>query len=130
GGDGAGRQAALEEEGTRALDEADAAGRRDDVPRARASVQRVEGLVAGSATGDALQARLRQWRTDLEMVQWLEEILLQAASVKDESFDFAGAEAAYRTAFQWYGLDPEALASDAVAERIRSSAIRSRLVAG
>src|SRR5262249_9452788 len=57
-----------------------------------------------------------------------EKARLQAAAGSKEGFDHAGADRLYAEAFEGYGLDVTALGPEEAAERIRTSAIRARLV--
>jgi tetratricopeptide (TPR) repeat protein len=128
--DRAARQAALEHEVERALEETEMSYQRGKLPEAMAAVKRAEGLLASGAGSAELQRRMGQWRTDLEMVTRLDTIRLEKAEAKGENFGYQRADLAYGEAFRWYGLDVEALDADAAAEHIRAAAIRDRLVAG
>src|SRR5262245_52383716 len=74
--DRAAREAAVEQEVSRALDEAASWYRRDNVPEALAAVKRAEALLAGGGGSEALRERVARWRTDLSMVSRLDEIRL------------------------------------------------------
>src|SRR5262249_52426041 len=103
--DRAARQAALEQEVARALDEVEAAYQHDRLPEALAEAKRAEGLLAGGGS-EALGQRVQQWRSDLELVARLEEIRVQCVAMEvDRQFDVAGAERAFREAFRPYGFD-------------------------
>src|SRR5262249_20729576 len=80
------RQAALEQEVDRALEEADSAYRRDKLPEAMGAVKRAEGLLAGGLGSEGLRQRVRQRGTDLAMVARVEEIRLEQTAVKDDRF--------------------------------------------
>jgi serine/threonine protein kinase/tetratricopeptide (TPR) repeat protein len=127
--DRAARQALLEEKAAGALTDIEEALREDKLPRARAALQRAEELLGSGAGSEELRQRAGRWRTDLGMVARLEEIRLERAIIKDESFDNAGADRNYREAFRRYGLDVETLDPDETAGRIRAVAIWDRLVA-
>ena len=95
-----------------------------------AHVKRSEGLLASGGGTEKLQQRMRQWRTDLEMVGRLDDIRLHPASVvKDENFDTGSGDLGYQQAFRQYGLDVDALGVDAAAELIKTSPIRDTLLA-
>jgi tetratricopeptide (TPR) repeat protein len=126
--DRAGRQAALEREIIRALDDVEDAYRRDRLPEALERLKRAEGFLAGGG-GEELGRRVRQWRIDLDLAARLEEIPLERAAAKDGRFDTAEVDRAYREAFRQYGVDTEALDPEEAAQRIRASAVKDRLVA-
>jgi serine/threonine-protein kinase len=128
--DRAARQAVLEQRVAQALDETEDFYKRDKLPEAVAAVKRAEGLLASGGGSEELQQRVDRWRADLKMVARLEAIRLERVAFKDEGFDTAGTDLAYRSAFQEYGLDVEALDPDEAAERIRASAIKDTLVTG
>jgi serine/threonine-protein kinase len=126
--DGSVRQATLDQGIAQALDEAEIAYRHGQLPKARAAVQRVEGLLAGGEGSAPIQRRVRQWQANLLMVSRLEELLLETVTVKDGHFDLARPVPAYREEFRRYGVDVDALDPQEAAERIRSSVICDRLV--
>jgi tetratricopeptide (TPR) repeat protein len=123
------RQAFLQQEVSRALDEAANCYQGDKLAQARAAVERAEGLLVSGGGGDELQGRVRRWRADLDFVAELEEIRLKQAAVKNERFDSAGADAAYREALRNHGLDFEALTPEEAAGLIRAAVINERLLA-
>ena len=125
--DRATRQAILEKEVGRALDDAAASYRRDKVPEALAQVKRAEGLLAGGEVDAELSDRVKRWHTDLDFALRLEEIPLER--VLADQLDWAASDTAYQRAFRDYGLDMATLAPNALAERIRQSAIHDRLIA-
>jgi tetratricopeptide (TPR) repeat protein len=127
--DRAARQSALEAEVARALDDAERACGRDQLSDARAAVQHAQALLARGGSREALRKRLSQWQVDLRMADRLDEIRLDQSAVKDDHFDLAGAEPAYRAAFQRYGVDVEKLDAQKAADFIRVSPIRDRLIA-
>jgi eukaryotic-like serine/threonine-protein kinase len=126
--DRAAREAVLEEQAGRALEEAEAWYRRDNLPEALAAVKRAEALMASSGGSDELRDRIRRWRTDLAMVRRLEEIRLGQTTMKDDFYDHASADPIYLTAFREYGIDVLALEPVEAADRIRALAIREALV--
>jgi tetratricopeptide (TPR) repeat protein/serine/threonine protein kinase len=127
--DRAARQAVLEQEISRALDETEHFYQHDKLTDADAALKRAEGLVASGGGREELQRPVGRWRTDLDLVAQLEAIRLEAAAVKDEQFDLVSADTAYREAFRHYELDVEALDPEEAAQRIRAAVIRDRLVA-
>jgi Flp pilus assembly protein TadD len=126
--DQASRQASLEREIVRGLDETESSYRRGELTEARAALRRAEGLLGTGRRSEPLGRRVEQWRTDLALVARLEEIRLEAAAVKQGHFDRAGADPAYRAEFRRYGLDVETLDPVEAARRIRSATIKDRLV--
>jgi serine/threonine protein kinase/tetratricopeptide (TPR) repeat protein len=126
--DRAGRQAALEQEIALALDDADGAYLRGQLPEAEAAVKRADGLRTTGGAGVRLSRRVSQWQADLWMVARVDEIRLEQSANKDQHFDTAGADPAYRAAFQRYGIDVETLDPEEAAERIRLSRIRDHLM--
>jgi tetratricopeptide (TPR) repeat protein len=128
--DRAARQFLLEQQVTRALVESKDSYERDRMPEALATMNRAEGLLASAGGGTKLlRDRVRRWRSDLDMAVRFEEIRLNRAAVRDESFDAAGAILAYREAFCDYGLDIDQLQVQEAAERIRASAVKAHLIA-
>src|SRR5262249_43150575 len=59
----------------------------------------------------------------------LDEIRLEATAVRGRTFDFAGAERAYREEFRRFGLDFDALSASEAGDHLRASRIRERLIA-
>jgi tetratricopeptide (TPR) repeat protein len=129
--DQAARQAVLEQEVSRALEDAKTWYERGRWSEAMEAVKRAEGLLAGGPESVRLQERVHQWQTDLTMVIHLDDIRLERTGVRlgEDHFDSEGADPRYRKAFQQYGVDLEALDSAEAAERIRAAAIKDQLVA-
>jgi serine/threonine-protein kinase len=86
--------------------------------------QRVE-----PAGPDGLRQRLGQARADLDLAERLDAARLRAASYVEGKFDFAGAERLYAAAFAEAGVGQEGDDVEAVAERVKASAVREALVA-
>jgi serine/threonine protein kinase/Tfp pilus assembly protein PilF len=80
-------------------------------PEALSAARRAEGLLAGGLVSIRLEQRVHRLRANLQMVKTLEEIRLGQAAVKDDHFDFSGADSSYERAFREYGID--AASSDA-----------------
>src|SRR5262249_25862049 len=114
---------------TSALVEAESLYRSDQVPAARAAIKQAGKLLASGTVREELHQRVRRWRTDLDLVAWLEEIRLQRPVDEDEPRKLAETDRSYRQAFRRYGLDVETLDPDEAARCIRASAIRDRLLA-
>jgi eukaryotic-like serine/threonine-protein kinase len=127
--DRAARSASLRQEVGSALEEAQTLAERDKLSEAVSAVKRAEALLAGVDGNADLHEGVRQWRSDLDMARRLEEIRLEGAAVKDENFDNAAADPAYRKALRDYGLDLDVQDPEAVAERIRASSIKNHLLA-
>jgi tetratricopeptide (TPR) repeat protein len=99
-------------------------------PALTAVVQRAEAQRDAGGVGAEVRARVEQLRRDVEMLARLENARLQAAAgSKETGFDYAGADRLYAQAFERYNLDVTSLGSPQAVERIRSSAIRTSLVA-
>jgi serine/threonine protein kinase/Tfp pilus assembly protein PilF len=126
--DRAARQLALDQEAARALVEAETWYGRDNQPEALAAVKRAEALLASGGGREDLRQRARRWRADLAMVKQLEGTRLAQTTMKDDFYDRASADPAYRDAFKEYGIDVMALVPDEAAERIRASVICEALV--
>jgi serine/threonine-protein kinase len=78
---------------------------------------------------DDLRRQLDQARADLDLAAKLDAARLQAATNDEGRFDFAGAELLYAAAFAEAGLGQEGDNVEAVAARVRASAVRGALVA-
>ena len=127
--DRAARRVVLEREGAKALEEAETWRARDNLPEALAAVRRAEALLSTGGVGEELRRRARRWRTDLDMVERLEEIRLQQADLEGDRFQYTQTGPAYAAAFRDYGVDVAAGDVAAQAGRIRDSAIREQLAA-
>src|SRR5207237_6466040 len=72
------RRTALAREVVRALDEVEAAYKRDALPEADAALRQAEGLLAsGGGAAESLARRVHRWRDDRNMVTRLEDLLLE-----------------------------------------------------
>src|SRR5439155_4839297 len=91
-------------------------------------LERASGRLAAGGPSP-LRERVEQRRTIVAMVAQLEEARLQGSAAGPEGFDYTGADQAYAAAFASYGLNLETLAPAEAAERIRTSPIRTQLVA-
>jgi tetratricopeptide (TPR) repeat protein len=148
--DRAERKAALEGKVVHALDAAADRYRRGLLPEAKAAVQQADGFLASAGENEELRRRLRQWQTDLALVDRLEKIRLgrsvgtnrnatspspgplrvaSAVEQLGEVSDGTAADKAYREAFRDHGLDFAVSEADEGATRIRNSTIRDQLVA-
>src|SRR5262249_47570483 len=104
------------------------AGRRPD---AEAALQRAEART-GAIAPQSLRDKVRQARADANTIGELEDIRVRHNQVYkgDGVFDPAGADRQYADAFRHYGIDPERMQADEVANRMRGSAVRDGLLAG
>ena len=82
--DRAARQAAVEQEARRALDEAERWLEQEKWPEALAAVKRGEGWLAGGGS-DELRDHVHQLRKDLEMILRLEDIRLLAIGSQEQA---------------------------------------------
>jgi hypothetical protein len=95
------------------------------------AVQRARAQLDSGRLGSELRDQAQQLQRDWEMLARLEEASLRETSGRKETeFDYAGADELYAQAFKWYDVDVSALKPGDAAQRIRSSAIRTHLVAG
>ena len=125
--DRAARQAAVDQEVSLALKEAERWQGQGKWPEALSTAKRAEGLLAAGGS-EALRERVRDLRRDVEMVLRLEDARLQAASSKDgKPFDNDAMDAAHLQAFRDYGIDVETLPADRAAELMRASSIHLEL---
>jgi serine/threonine-protein kinase len=127
--DRAARQATLEREVARAVEEAQVFCQDDRLAEALAAVKQAEVLLASGEGNKDLRQRVSQLRTNVDMATQLEAIRLERSTVQQGGFDFAGTDRRYRQEFQAYGLDLAVLDVDQAAEQIQSSGIKSQLVA-
>src|SRR5262249_15929095 len=73
----------------------------------------------GREGAEELRQEVQQLLTDLQMIPKLEEALLAKTGVKNETFDLAASDTAYREAFLWYELDVERLPAEEAGRRTR-----------
>src|SRR5262245_3430581 len=117
--DRAARQAAVDEEVRRALDESERWLEQEKWPEALAAVKRGEGLLAGGGSAE-LRDRVHQLRRDLEMILRLEDIDLLATEVKNHRLDWDVVDQGYAKAFADYGIDVLTLPVQEAAARIQA----------
>jgi tetratricopeptide (TPR) repeat protein len=79
---------------------------------------------------DDLRRRVGQARDDLSLAERLDAARLQAATIVESNYDFAGGERKYAAAFAGAGFDWEAEDVTALAARVHDSAVREEIVAG
>ncbi|MHC4954862.1 MAG: serine/threonine protein kinase, partial [Planctomycetota bacterium] len=107
------------------LADAETAHGEGNLEATRAAVQRAEGLVAAGKADPELEADVRTWRNDLDMLTSLDKARMARAAVKDDVFDRVRGTRAYREAFRTYGA---AVDEPGAAARIGSSRIRNDLL--
>ena len=98
-------------------------------PESRAVLEGTPALLGSSASAD-LRERVRRAKVDADMVAELEEIRLRLLEgTKSQEPDAPGGERLYAEAFRGYGIDLATLEPAQAASLIRSSAIRTTLLA-
>jgi len=117
--DRAARQAAIEQEARRALDEAEWSLEQGKWLEALAAVKRGAGLLAGGDNSE-LRDQVQQLRKDLEMILRLEDIGLLATEIKNNRLDWNVVDQGYAKAFADYGIDVLNLPVEEAAARIRA----------
>jgi serine/threonine-protein kinase len=111
------------------LDAAAAAAQAGEDGRAHEALERAEGRLAGGGPPE-LRERLGRLRDDLDFAAQLEAARMKALETTKESntWNWAGADAAYTRAFADRGLDVTGPGAAAAAERIGRSPVKGRLV--
>jgi tetratricopeptide (TPR) repeat protein len=112
-----------------ALDEASHYSQEERWPEAQSAARRAQAVLAGFWADATLRRQADELAKDLEMAQMLQEVRLRMADAKEGHFDWEGADAAYASAFEAYGLDVDGLDPQAAAEQVRARPIRRQLVA-
>ncbi|MCI0332437.1 MAG: serine/threonine-protein kinase [Planctomycetes bacterium] len=102
--DRAARQTAVEREVSLAIQEAQSAYEKDALSDAMAAVKKADALLASSAPQPQLQRRVEQWKTDLRLVERLEEIRMERGDQHPFSTFSPGTVDAYLIALQNFGL--------------------------
>ena len=152
--DRAARQTVLDQQIAHALQEVETFHQSEKPTEAMSAIKRAEGLLASGHSSDELANRVKQWRTDLETVERLDQIRLDeavpeialsgpeigiadkggsgsgsASNINDDDWNNPAADAAYRQEFARFGLDLDALEVDRRPQIIRNSPICKELVA-
>ena len=91
-------------------------------PEALVDARRAEAVLVGGEAPQDVQARVQQVVTDLELVARLEEICLLTSELKEQGFDYAGANHRYAATLREYGVDLDALPAHEAARRLRLQA--------
>jgi tetratricopeptide (TPR) repeat protein len=94
---------------------------------AKTVAKRARDVLATGPVNSGTQAQVNQLDKDVKMVERLEEIRLEQATVVETTFDTTAADPKYADTFRDYGIDVEALARDEAVRRISASAIRVEL---
>jgi tetratricopeptide (TPR) repeat protein len=130
-GDRAARQREAEAKVLEALDAAAPRLRQGNPwdPALMEAAQRAASLSNGGMVGPECQARVEQLLRDMDMLKRLEKARLQPAASCREGYDWAGAERLYAEAFQAYGFDVTFPNPEEATAKIRTSGIRTQLVA-
>jgi eukaryotic-like serine/threonine-protein kinase len=97
------------------------------LPEALWAIRRAQPLLTSGLLSDPTEARVRQRLTDMEMAARLNDARLLRAGVKNDTFDSAAADDAYRLAFEGYDLDVLTLEPIQAAQRIKASTISNEL---
>jgi eukaryotic-like serine/threonine-protein kinase len=105
--------------------------RDDKLAEALTLVEQAAALLAGETENAELSKRVLRWRDDLRMADRLEQIRIEQSSIPagKDIMQLRSSTAAYRKAFQEYGLDVGSLKPPEAAAKIRQSAIKDSLVA-
>lgn len=96
---------------------------------AREAVISLEPLLAGGGVSADRAKRVHGWQKDLDLLNRLTEIRLQASSFRDDYFDWEPSDEQYMTAFRDYGIDADVLDPSIAAEQIRDRPIRLEVAA-
>ncbi len=101
------RRSVVERRVEQALDDAAAAVKRGSLDAANEAVNHAQGVLATATASPELEAHVRQWKTDLELVRNLDAVQLEKARrVTDQGFDRPRVSAQYARAFHDAGYDP------------------------
>jgi tetratricopeptide (TPR) repeat protein/tRNA A-37 threonylcarbamoyl transferase component Bud32 len=122
------QRAALERGVSADLAEAELHQKAERWAEAQQAVERAAGRLAEGGPA-VLHARVERWRQDIAVVAALEEAHLRRSAAANAGLDYAGSDRAYTAAFAGYGLDLPGSRPEAVASRIRASAVRRHLLA-
>ncbi len=125
--DKAARQDKLEGRINEALQETEAEYERDNLPEARARIQRIDALLASDTeVSDEIRHRVDEWRAELAILQRLEG-LEESALLASERKQFLPTDAAYARVFRDIGIDIDALPPEEAGRRIRTHVTWKRL---
>ncbi|HUE73916.1 MAG TPA: tetratricopeptide repeat protein, partial [Pirellulaceae bacterium] len=107
------------------LEEADRMARQQKWPEALAAAKRAEPLLAAGEADEQTHDQVRQVLADLELVKRLEEARFLGSQVADGTWNRAGAERAYASAFAEAGFTIEGVTVGNAADQLRT---HSRIV--
>jgi tetratricopeptide (TPR) repeat protein len=123
--DNAARQERLESRINQALEETKAEYERDNLPEARARIQRIDALLAGdTGVSDEVRHRVDEWRAELAILQRLEDLALLPYAQDPRSLQ---TDAAYARVFLDIGIDIDALPAEEAGRRIATHLTWKRL---
>jgi tetratricopeptide (TPR) repeat protein/serine/threonine protein kinase len=126
------RQALLEQDTVGALLEVEKASERDKLPDALAALKRAEGLL-GAGGSPELRRRVREWRTNLDLVVRLREATMRGfqVNVTESRFRRELAIPGYEAALRDCGIHRESMPAERAAEWVlgRPAEIRLALIA-
>ncbi len=123
------RGLAAEQAVGQALHEAQQWQEKGKVPEALSAARRAVGVALGGPTGEPLRQRALKRVADLELLERLENVRLEATAIKDDHFDDDRADDLYGQAFRDAGLDVESLPPAEAGARIRASTVAIELAA-
>jgi tetratricopeptide (TPR) repeat protein len=122
--DRAARQEKLEGRINQALEETQAEYERDNLPEARARIQRIEALLSGDAdVSDGIRQRVDEWRAELAILQRLDDLAL----LPFERSKLLQRDADYARIYRDIGIDIDAVPADEAGRRIRTHVTWKRL---
>jgi Flp pilus assembly protein TadD len=120
----------VEREILRALGESTKAFQLHKLTEAEAALKQAESILSTAQVGANIEERVVQWKADLDMVNRLESVRLDRASMAQyDKWDFTATPGSYKKAFAEYGLDFESRAMADVIRLIQGSEIKSHLIA-
>jgi Tfp pilus assembly protein PilF len=94
------------------LVEADRLEREQKWPEALAAARRAEAAVFGDEADAATAQRVRELLKDVELIDRVEQIRMESATIVDGKLNIARLDREYARAFREYGVDVEALAAE------------------
>ena len=104
------------------LDDVDRFEQEQKWPEALAAVERAEAALASGEALEPLQAEVRAILTDLQLVARLEQTRLLTSELKEQGFDYDGANGRYAAEFQRYGINLDSLPTDEAVTWLRDRA--------
>jgi serine/threonine-protein kinase len=114
--------------GVTALDRAAELRQEERWKEERAVLDQARTQLGGWGQAD-LRQRLEQARADLDLVDRLDAIRLNKATIVEGKLDLSGTDQEYAAVFQELGLATEGEEAQRVADRVRASGVRDQIVA-